>query len=76
MDKSYHTPVLLSEALEGLNINSSGFYIDGTLGEGGHSFEIYKKLNSKGTLLSIDQDQEAIDFVSTSTIDDYTTMSR
>jgi 16S rRNA (cytosine1402-N4)-methyltransferase len=62
MDK-IHIPVLLKESIDSLDIKADGFYIDCTLGDGGHSFEIFKKLNSKGLLLSIDQDQYAIDFV-------------
>jgi len=62
MDK-IHIPVLLHEAVDSLAINPKGFYIDGTLGDGGHSFEILKKLSPKGLLISIDQDQHAIDFV-------------
>ncbi len=58
-----HVPVLLKETIDSLNISPSGFYIDCTLGDGGHSFEIYSRLNSDGLLLSIDQDQHAIDFV-------------
>ena len=61
--KKIHVPVLLKETLEYLNIKSEGFYIDCTLGDGGHSFEIFKRLSSKGLLLSIDHDQHAIDFV-------------
>ncbi len=59
----YHKPVLLKESLENLNIKPYGHYIDCTLGEGGHSIEILKKLNEKGSLLSIDRDKDAIDFV-------------
>ncbi len=59
----YHKPVLLKESLENLNIKADGNYVDCTLGEGGHSIEIIKKLNKKGTLISIEQDQNAIDFV-------------
>ena len=58
-----HTPVLLNEAIESLNIVDSEFYIDCTLGDGGHSIEILKKLSEKGILLSLDHDQNAIDFV-------------
>jgi 16S rRNA (cytosine1402-N4)-methyltransferase len=61
--KSYHIPVLLKESINLLNINPKGTYVDCTLGEGGHSFAIYQKLNG-GKLISIDADQEAIDFVS------------
>lgn len=62
----YHTPVLLKESIESLNIKETGFYIDCTLGEAGHSLEILKKLSSDGILLSIDQDIEAINFVKNS----------
>lgn len=61
--KKIHVPVLLKETLESLNIKQDGFYVDCTLGDGGHSFEILKKLSSEGLLLSIDRDQHAIDFV-------------
>jgi 16S rRNA (cytosine1402-N4)-methyltransferase len=63
MDK-IHVPVLLKETIEGLNINEDGFYIDCTLGDGGHSYEILSRLSSKGLLLSIDRDRNAIEFVS------------
>ncbi len=62
-NKQYHKPVLLKEALENLNIKPNGIYIDCTLGEGGHSFEILRQLNKEGKLISLDRDQEAIDFV-------------
>lgn len=61
--QKYHIPVLLQESLEYLNLNPEGVYIDGTLGEGGHSIEILKGLKKKGTLISIDQDISAIEFV-------------
>lgn len=61
--KKIHVPVLLNETLKYLNIKPEGFYIDCTLGDGGHTVEILKRLNEKGLLLSIDQDQHAIDFV-------------
>jgi 16S rRNA (cytosine1402-N4)-methyltransferase len=62
MDK-IHIPVLLKETLDSLNIDPNGFYVDCTLGDGGHSIEILKRLSKKGLLLSIDFDQNAIDFV-------------
>lgn len=62
MDK-IHIPVLLNESIDSLDIKPNGFYIDGTLGDGGHSYEILKKLSPEGLLLSIDQDQHAIEFV-------------
>lgn len=57
-----HTPVLLNESVDGLNIKPSGIYVDGTAGGGGHSAEILKRLSS-GKLVSIDQDPDAIDAV-------------
>lgn len=62
MDK-IHIPVLLDESIEALNVKPDGFYIDCTLGDGGHSNKILSQLSSQGLLLSIDQDQNAIDFV-------------
>ena len=62
MDK-IHTPVLLEESIEALNIKSEGFYIDCTLGDGGHSYKILSQLSSQGLLLSIDRDSNAIEFV-------------
>ena len=55
-----HRPVLLWECIKGLNIKPDGIYVDGTLGRGGHSEEIAKRLTT-GKLISIDQDQQAID---------------
>jgi 16S rRNA (cytosine1402-N4)-methyltransferase len=61
--KKIHKPVLLKETIDSLNIRSDGFYIDCTLGDGGHSLEMLSKLSDKGLLLSIDHDQHAVDFV-------------
>ncbi len=58
-----HVPVMLQETIEKLHVKDNGFYVDCTLGEGGHSYEIYKLLNADGNLLSIDNDASAIDFV-------------
>lgn len=55
-----HTSVLLNETIEGLKIKPDGIYVDGTLGGGGHSFEIAKRLNDRGKLIGIDQDEAAI----------------
>lgn len=55
-----HKPVLLQECIENLNINSDGIYVDGTLGGAGHSIEIAKQLSSKGLLIGIDRDEEAL----------------
>ncbi len=57
-----HQPVLLNEALESLNIQPSGTYIDATFGRGGHSQAILQKLGEKGRLIVFDQDPEAIAF--------------
>ena len=58
--KFKHKPVLLKECIENLNINPNGIYIDGTLGGAGHSIEIIKRLSSKGLLIGIDRDEEAL----------------
>ena len=55
-----HIPVLLTETIEGLRIKPEGTYVDGTLGGGGHSFEILKRLNDQGRLIGIDQDEAAV----------------
>lgn len=55
-----HIPVFLNEAIEYLNIKPSGTYVDMTLGRGGHSEAILKKLDCTGRLISLDQDQEAL----------------
>ena len=54
-----HLSIMLDECIEGLNIKSNGIYVDGTLGGGGHSIEIVKKLED-GYLVGIDQDSNAI----------------
>ena len=55
-----HKSVLLQECIEGLNIKENGIYVDGTLGGAGHSSEILKRLSSKGKLIGIDRDEEAL----------------
>jgi S-adenosyl-methyltransferase MraW len=55
-----HIPVLLNEVINFLNINPNGVYIDGTVGGGGHSYAIAKKLSKQGKLICIDQDDFAI----------------
>ena len=54
-----HIPVMLDEVIEGLNIKENGIYVDCTVGGGGHSFEIAKRLGS-GHLYAFDRDAEAI----------------
>ena len=55
-----HIPVLLNETIEELNIKPDGIYVDGTLGGAGHSYEIAKRLSSKGKLVGIDRDEDAL----------------
>ena len=55
-----HIPVLLKEVIESLNIKSDGTYLDLTLGRGGHSEEILKRLSPQGLLIGVDQDETAI----------------
>ena len=55
-----HIPVLLQECIDGLNIKENGIYVDGTLGGAGHSSKILQKLSSKGLLIGIDRDTEAL----------------
>lgn len=59
----YHKPVLLEECIEGLDLKPDGIYADGTLGGGGHSSEILKRLTT-GHLYGIDRDGEAIEAAS------------
>ena len=56
---SYHTPVMLKECLEGLNIRPDGTYVDVTFGGGGHSRAILGKLGKNGRLLAFDQDVDS-----------------
>jgi len=55
-----HVPVLLNECIECLNIKEGGIYVDGTLGGGGHSSCVLKRLNNTGKLIGIDRDSEAL----------------
>jgi 16S rRNA (cytosine1402-N4)-methyltransferase len=55
----YHTPVLLNECIEGLNIRPEGIYVDCTFGGGGHSKAILQQLNVNGKLIVFDQDEDA-----------------
>jgi len=61
----YHTPALLNETIDGLNIKPDGVYVDVTFGGGGHSREILKHLGDNGKLLGFDQDEDAIKNVMT-----------
>lgn len=55
-----HEPVMLKECIEALKIKPDGIYVDGTLGGAGHSEQIVKRLSTKGKLIGIDRDQEAL----------------
>ena len=55
-----HASVLLNETIESLNIKPDGIYADGTLGGGGHSLEIAKRLADGGRLIGIDRDEDAL----------------
>jgi 16S rRNA (cytosine1402-N4)-methyltransferase len=59
LESIYHTPVLLKETIEGLNIVPNGVYVDCTFGGGGHSKAILKKLDAGGKLVAFDQDENA-----------------
>lgn len=55
-----HKSVLLEETIDGLNVKPDGIYVDGTLGGGGHSYEVCVRLGEKGSIIGIDQDEAAI----------------
>lgn len=55
-----HKSVLLEETIEALDIKSDGIYVDGTLGGGGHAYEVCKHLSDRGRFVGIDQDADAI----------------
>ena len=55
-----HIPIMLEQVIEGLDIKPDGIYVDGTLGGGGHSYEIAKRLTDGGRIIGIDQDAAAI----------------
>lgn len=56
-----HRSVLLEETIEGLNIRPDGCYVDGTLGGGGHAYEVCRRLSNKGKFVGVDQDAAAIE---------------
>lgn len=61
--KKIHIPVMVAEVVQILNIKEDGIYVDATLGCGGHSLEILKRLGSKGRLIGFDRDERAIECV-------------
>ncbi len=60
MSSFSHFPVMLEECMQGLQPKSGGIYFDGTLGGGGHSYEILKRSSPEGRLIATDLDDEAI----------------
>jgi len=61
LQMEYHNPVLLTETVNGLNIQPDGIYVDVTFGGGGHSQEILNRLGEHGKLIAFDQDKDALD---------------
>lgn len=60
MAEQAHTPVMLAEVLEYLNLRPGQTVIDGTVGMGGHSLEIIKRISPGGSLICIDRDKESL----------------
>ena len=60
MERPQHVPVLLEESLKYLNVQPGGVYVDATLGLGGHSAAIARKLGASGRLICFDRDPEAM----------------
>jgi 16S rRNA (cytosine1402-N4)-methyltransferase len=56
-----HVPVLLKEAIDFLNVQRGGTYIDATVGLGGHSYEIAKRLGAPGLLIGLDKDPASLE---------------
>jgi len=65
-----HTPVMLNQAIKGLNVVKNGNYIDATFGFGGHSKKILESLDSNGKLFGIDKDLDAVQSIESSILDD------
>src|SRR5664280_2746650 len=61
MNRPQHVPVLLDEVLQYLNVRTGGVIADTTVGLGGHSAEIAKRLGAKGRLICFDRDPEAME---------------
>lgn len=59
MENNYHIPVLLKEAIDGLDVKPGGIYVDCTFGGGGHSVALLQRLNDSGRLIAFDQDANA-----------------
>lgn len=61
MDYKIHTPVMVNEVLQILNIKEDGVYLDATVGCGGHAMEILKRLGERGRIIGLDRDDAALD---------------
>src|SRR6202789_938458 len=61
MNRPQHVPVLLGEVFEYINVRPGGVVVDATVGLGGHSAEIARKLGAKGRLICFDRDFEAME---------------
>ncbi len=57
---SFHTPVMQREVIESLHLRPGGIYVDGTVGGGGHAFEILREISPDGLLIGIDVDDDAL----------------
>ena len=60
---NHHDSVLFNESIKGLNIKSSGVYVDATVGRGGHTKGILDSIGKSGKVLGLDQDIEAIKYI-------------
>ena len=58
--RSFHTPVMQREVVESLRLRPGGIYVDGTVGGGGHAFEILRETSPNGLLIGIDVDDDAL----------------
>ena len=59
-ERMFHQPVMIKEVVESLRCRPGGIYVDGTLGGGGHAYEILEKSSPDGMLIGIDRDEEAL----------------
>jgi len=60
VEQKFHTPVMLDEVIDGLNLAPGETIVDATLGTGGHSLKILERIMPKGKLIGIDRDQESL----------------
>ena len=60
MSSYSHKTVLLREAVDALNIEANGIYVDGTFGRGGHSREMLSRLGAEGRVIALDRDPQAV----------------